>query len=128
MKQILFLLLLQPTLVSAQSKNIALLDHWQDTSLISNSSQVRYSGLFTFSKEAEQLPLTMALSGREKHFQNRVQQIEALGALQRILDLARAAMKCAHVQALWLVDRALHARDEVQSKDIRNCVSVQLAI
>lgn len=54
MKQILFLLLLQATLVSAQSKNIALLDHWQDTSLISNSSQVRYSGLFTFSKEAEE--------------------------------------------------------------------------
>ena len=54
MKQILFLLLLQATLVSAQSTNIALLDHWQDTSLISNSSQVRYSGLFTFSKEAEE--------------------------------------------------------------------------
>ena len=84
--------------------------------------------LFTFENEAEQLPLTMAFSGREKHFQNRVQQIEALGALQRILDLARAAMKCAHVQALWLVDLALHARDEVQSKDIRNCVSVQLAV
>ena len=50
MKQTLFLLLLQATLVSAQSKNIALLDHWQDTSLISNSSQVRYSGLWTFSK------------------------------------------------------------------------------
>ena len=54
MKQTLFLLLLQATLVSAQSKNISLLDHWQDTSLISNSSQVRYSGLWTFSKGAEE--------------------------------------------------------------------------
>ena len=54
MKQILFLLLLQAALVSAQSKNIALLDNWQDTSLISNSSQVRYSGLWTFSKGAEE--------------------------------------------------------------------------
>ena len=54
MKQILFVFLLQSTIVSAQSKNIAFLDNWQDTSLISNSSQVRYSGLFTFSKEAEE--------------------------------------------------------------------------
>ena len=50
MKQILFLFLLQIAHVSAQSKNITLLDNWQDTSLMSNSSQVRYSGLWTFSK------------------------------------------------------------------------------
>ncbi len=54
MKQILFVFLLQATLLSAQSKNIILLDNWQDTSLISNSSEVRYSGLFTFSKSAEE--------------------------------------------------------------------------
>jgi hypothetical protein len=54
MKQILFVFLFQATLLSAQSKNITLLDNWQDTSLISNSSEVRYSGLFTFSKSAEE--------------------------------------------------------------------------
>ena len=63
MKQILFLLLLQPTLVSAQSKNIALLDNWQDTSLISNSSQVRYSGLWTFSKGAEEYAVVGTTEG-----------------------------------------------------------------
>ena len=54
MKQILFVFLFQATLHSAQSKNITLLDNWQDTSLITNSSEVRYSGLFTFSKSAEE--------------------------------------------------------------------------
>ena len=63
MKQTLFLLLLQATLVSAQSKNISLLDNWQDTSLISNSSQVRYSGLWTFSKGTEEYAVVGTTEG-----------------------------------------------------------------
>ena len=54
MRQIVLFFLIQTSFFFAQPKNITLLDNWQDTSLISNSSQVRYSGLWTFVESDEE--------------------------------------------------------------------------
>ena len=54
MRQIVLFFLIQTSFFFAQPKNITLLDNWQDTSLISNSSQVRYSGLWTFVESGEE--------------------------------------------------------------------------
>ena len=48
MKKTLVLFLLFPIAFVAQIKNVTLLDHWSDSSLITNSSSVRYSGCFSF--------------------------------------------------------------------------------
>ena len=48
MKGSLLLLLMLPIFSFGQNKNITLLDHWSDTSIITNSSLVRYSGCFSF--------------------------------------------------------------------------------
>ncbi|MDO7613507.1 MAG: hypothetical protein MUQ75_04650, partial [Crocinitomicaceae bacterium] len=48
MKGSLLLLLMLPIFSFGQNKNITLLDHWSDTSIITNSSMVRYSGCFSF--------------------------------------------------------------------------------
>ena len=45
---LLLLLFVQTHVLVAQNANITLLDNWQDSSLISNTSGVRYSGCFTF--------------------------------------------------------------------------------
>ena len=50
MRVLVFYLFAFPLFLSAQIKNVTLLDHWSDSSLISNSSQVRYSGCYSFSK------------------------------------------------------------------------------
>ena len=50
MRGLVFLLFVFPSFLSAQIKNVTLLDHWSDSTLISNSSQVRYSGCYSFSK------------------------------------------------------------------------------
>ena len=47
----LFSFLFITQLTIAQNVNITLLDNWQDTSLLSNSSGVRYSGCFSFERE-----------------------------------------------------------------------------
>jgi len=54
MRQIVFFFLIPTSFFFAQPKNITRLDNWQDTSLISNSSQVRYSGLCTFVESGEE--------------------------------------------------------------------------
>ena len=48
MKGSLLLLLMLPIFSFGQNKNITLLEHWSDTSIITNSSMVRYSGCFSF--------------------------------------------------------------------------------
>jgi choice-of-anchor B domain-containing protein len=48
MKGSLLLLLMLPIFSFGQNKNITLLDYWSDTSIITNSSLVRYSGCFSF--------------------------------------------------------------------------------
>ena len=48
MRIFLLLLFVQTHVLVAQNANITLLDNWQDSSLISNTSGVRYSGCFTF--------------------------------------------------------------------------------
>ena len=48
MKGSLLLLLMLPIFSFGQNKNITLLDRWSDTSIITNSSMVRYSGCFSF--------------------------------------------------------------------------------
>jgi len=48
MKRILLLFFMLPFLFLGQNKNITLLDHWSDTTIITNSSLVRYSGCFSF--------------------------------------------------------------------------------
>ena len=48
MKGSLLLLLMLPIFSFGQNKNITLFDHWSDTSIITNSSLVRYSGCFSF--------------------------------------------------------------------------------
>ncbi len=51
MRGLVFLLFAFPLFLSAQIKNVTLLDHWSDSTLISNSSLVRYSGCYSFSKD-----------------------------------------------------------------------------
>ena len=50
MRGLFFFLFAFPLFLSAQIKNVTLLDHWSDSTLITNSSQVRYSGCYSFSK------------------------------------------------------------------------------
>ena len=49
--RVLFSFLFITQITIAQNVNITLLDNWQDTSLLSNSSGVRYSGCFAFERE-----------------------------------------------------------------------------
>jgi choice-of-anchor B domain-containing protein len=48
MRRTLLLFFMLPLLSLGQNKNITLLDHWSDTTIITNSSLVRYSGCFSF--------------------------------------------------------------------------------
>jgi len=48
------LFILLPFAFFSQIKNVTLLDQWSDTSLITNSSSVRYSGCFSFVYEASE--------------------------------------------------------------------------
>ena len=48
MKRIFIWFFLIPGFLFGQNKNVSLLDHWSDSSLVSNTSQVRYSGCFAF--------------------------------------------------------------------------------
>ena len=48
MRGTLLLFFMLPLLSHGQNKNITLLDHWSDTTIITNSSMVRYSGCFSF--------------------------------------------------------------------------------
>ena len=50
MKGILLLFFMLPFLFLGQNKNISLLDHWYDTTMITNSSMVRYSGCYSFTQ------------------------------------------------------------------------------
>lgn len=50
MRGLLILVLFLPLLVYGQIKNVSLLDQWSDTSLITNSSHVRYSGCYYFAQ------------------------------------------------------------------------------
>ena len=47
-RRTLLLFFMLPLLSLGQNKNITLLDHWSDTTIITNSSLVRYSGCFSF--------------------------------------------------------------------------------
>ena len=49
--RVLFSFLFITQITIAQNVNITLLDNWQDTSLLSNSSGVRYCGWFAFVRE-----------------------------------------------------------------------------
>ena len=50
MRGLLIFVLFLPLLVYGQIKNVSLLDQWSDTSLITNSSHVRYSGCYYFAQ------------------------------------------------------------------------------
>jgi len=54
MKKVVILFLLIPFAFFGQIKNVTLLDQWSDTSLITNSSSVRYSGCFSFVYEGSE--------------------------------------------------------------------------
>ena len=54
MKQIVLILCLFPASAFSQNKNVNLLDHWADTSLVTNSSGVRYSGCFYFNYQGRE--------------------------------------------------------------------------
>ena len=48
MNRLTLLLSFLPILAFGQIKNVTLLDHWSDITLVTNSSNVRYSGCFSF--------------------------------------------------------------------------------
>ena len=48
MKRFFLWVFLLPGFLFGQNKNVSLLDHWSDSALVSNTSQVRYSGCFAF--------------------------------------------------------------------------------
>lgn len=54
MNKSLILIFLFPFALFSQIKNVTLLDQWSDTSLITNSSSVRYSGCFSFAYEGSE--------------------------------------------------------------------------
>ena len=48
MKRFFLWIFLLPGFLFGQNKNVSLLDHWSDSALVSNTSQVRYSGCLAF--------------------------------------------------------------------------------
>ncbi len=63
MKKALLMFLLFPVALGAQVKNVTLLDHWSDSSLVTNSSSVRYSGSYSFLFEGREYGLIGSTEG-----------------------------------------------------------------
>jgi choice-of-anchor B domain-containing protein len=63
MNKALILIFLFPFVLFSQIKNVTLLDQWSDTSLITNSSSVRYSGCFSFVYEASEYAVIGSTEG-----------------------------------------------------------------
>ena len=63
MNKLLILIFLFPFALFSQIKNVTLLDQWSDSSLITNSSSVRYSGCFSFVYEASEYAVIGSTEG-----------------------------------------------------------------
>ena len=63
MNKLLILIFLFPFALFSQIKNVTVLDQWSDTSLITNSSSVRYSGCCSFVYEASEYAVIGSTEG-----------------------------------------------------------------
>ena len=63
MKRFFLWVFLLPGFLFGQNKNVSLLDHWSDSALVSNTSQVRYSGCFAFNYHDREYGVTGSTEG-----------------------------------------------------------------